>query len=210
MVNQEIFDFASSLDRSYFIDNENKSLAHMNQPLPIGYGQTISQPSLVVEMSQLLSLDNTKRVLEIGTGSGYQTAILARFSRHVYTIERIPELAQSARKKLEALGITNITYSVGDGSIGWPQYAPYDRIIVTAAAQRMPEGLVGQLAEGGIMILPLGPRDVQELLIVTRKPDGEIRIQSIEHVRFVELRGKYGWSGEDKASNPSDNPSDKP
>lgn len=202
MANQEIFDFASSLDRSYFIDNENKSLAYINEPLPIGYGQTISQPSLVVEMSQLLSLDNTKSVLEIGTGSGYQTAILARFSRHVYTIERIPELAQSARKKLEALGITNISYSVGDGSIGWPQYAPYDRIIVTAAAQRMPEELVGQLAEGGVMILPMGPRGVQELLKVTRKPDGEIRIQSIEYVRFVELRGKYGWSGEDTASNP--------
>jgi len=210
MISQEIIDFAASLDRSYFIDNENKALAHMNQPLPIGYGQTISQPSLVVEMTQLLSPDNTKSVLEIGTGSGYQTAILARFSQHVYTIERIPELAQSARKKLDALGITNISYSVGDGSIGWPQYAPYDRIIVTAAAQRMPEELVGQLAEGGIMILPMGPRGVQELLKVTRKPGGEIRIQSIEYVRFVELRGKYGWSEEDTASSLSDNPSDEP
>ena len=133
MANQEIFDFASSLDRSHFIDNE-----------------------------------------------------------------RIPELAQSARKKLEALGITNISYSVGDGSTGWPQYAPYDRIIVTAAARIMPEELVCQLKEGGIMIFPMGPRGVQELLKVTRKPDGEIRIQSIEYVRFVELRGKYGWSEDAK------------
>lgn len=197
MANQEIFDFASSLDRSYFIDNENKAFANINQPLPIGYGQTISQPSLVVEMSQLLALDNTKRVLEIGTGSGYQTAILARFSQHVYTVERIPELAQSARKRLEALGYTNISYSVGDGSAGWLQNAPYDRIIVTAAAQRMPDELVSQLADDGIMILPIGPRGVQELVKVTRKPGGEIRMQTIEYVRFVELRGKYGWSGED-------------
>lgn len=194
MGSQEIYEFARSLDRSFFIDNENKVLANINEPLPIGYGQTISQPSLVVEMSQILSPDNSKCVLEIGTGSGYQTAILAHFSKSVYTVERIPELAQSAREKLDSLGYANISYLIGDGSAGWSEHAPYDRIIVTAAAERMPEELLEQLREGGIMIIPVGPRGLQELIMVTKNPDGKIRMQSIEYVRFVEMKGKYGWS----------------
>lgn len=194
MGNQEILEFAQSLDRSFFIDNGNKVRAGINEPLPIGYGQTISQPSLVVEMSQLLSLDGSKCVLEIGTGSGYQTAILAHFSKQVYTVERIAELAQSARIKLDSLGYSNISYLIGDGSAGWVEHAPYDRIIVTAAAQRMPEELLEQLREGGIMIIPVGPRGLQELIMVTKNPDGKIRMQSIEYVRFVEMKGKYGWS----------------
>ena len=194
MGNQEILEFAQSLDRSFFIDNENKVHAGNNEPLPIGYGQTISQPSLVVEMSQLLSLDGSKCVLEIGTGSGYQTAILAHFSKQVYTVERIAELAQSARIKLDSLGYSNISYLIGDGSAGWVEHAPYDRIIVTAAAQRMPEELLEQLREGGIMIIPVGPSGLQELIMVTKNPAGKIRMQSIEYVRFVEMKGKYGWS----------------
>lgn len=192
--NQEIFEFARSLDRSFFIDNDNKVHAGINQPLPIGYGQTISQPSLVVEMSQLLSPDSSKCVLEIGTGSGYQTAILAHFSKQVYTVECIPELAQSARIKLDSLGYANISFLIRDGSAGWSEHAPYDRIIVTAAAGRIPEELLEQLSESGIMIIPVGPRGLQELVKITKNPDGKIRTQSIEYVRFVELKGKYGWS----------------
>lgn len=195
MDNQSISDFAGSLDRSFFIDNENKALAGINEPLPIGYGQTISQPSLVAEMSELLSPGKHSRVLEIGTGSGYQTALLARFSGHVYTVERIPELALLARKKLDALRFSNITYLIGDGSAGWSEYAPYDRIIVTAAAARMPVELLDQLAVNGIMIIPVGPRGLQELVMVTRDQDGIIHSKSLEYVRFVEMKGKYGWSG---------------
>jgi len=194
MNDQEIIDFAGKLDRSFFIDNENKVLAGINEPLPIGYGQTISQPSLVVEMSQLLTPGKDRTVLEIGTGSGYQTAILAHFSKHVYTVERIPELGQSARTKLEALGYNNISYRIGDGSDGWSEHAPYDRIIVTAAAERMPQELLDQLKQNGIMVIPIGPRGLQQLMFVKKSPDGEIRTQSVEYVRFVEMKGKYGWS----------------
>ena len=190
----EILEFARGLDRSFFIDNDNKIWADINEPLPIGYGQTISQPSLVVEMSQLLCLDRSKSVLEIGTGSGYQTAILAHFSKCVYTIERIAELANSARKRLDSLGYTNISFLIGDGSAGWSEHAPYDRIIVTAAAGKIPEELLEQLSEDGIMIIPVGPRGLQELIMVTKSPDGKIRTQSIEYVRFVEMKGKYGWT----------------
>ncbi|MEI8199169.1 MAG: protein-L-isoaspartate(D-aspartate) O-methyltransferase [Eubacteriales bacterium] len=194
MNDQEIINFAGKLDRSFFIDNENKALAGINEPLPIGFGQTISQPSLVVEMSQLLTPGKDRTVLEIGTGSGYQTAILAHFSKHVYTVERIPELGRSARTKLEALGYSNISYRIGDGSDGWIEHAPYDRIIVTAAAQRMPQELLDQLKENGIMIIPIGPRGLQQLMFIKKNPDGEIRTQSVEYVRFVEMKGKYGWS----------------
>ena len=193
MHDQEIIDFAGSLDRSFFIDNENKELAGINEPLPIGYGQTISQPSLVVEMTQLLAPGRDRNVLEIGTGSGYQTAILAHFSKHVYTVERIPELGQSARKKLDALGYSNISYHTGDGSEGWSEHAPYDRIIVTAAAGKMPQELLDQLKENGIMLIPVGLRGLQQLMFVKKSPDGEIRTHAVEYVRFVEMKGKYGW-----------------
>lgn len=194
MGHQDILKFAQSLDRSFFIDNEYKSCANLNEPLPIGYGQTISQPSLVVEMSQLLCPESDKCVLEIGTGSGYQTAILAHFSKCVYTVECITELANTARRKLDSLGYTNIFYRIGDGSVGWSENAPYDRIIVTAAPGRIPDELLDQLSEGGIMVIPVGPRDLQELIMVTKDTHDNIRTQSIEYVRFVEMIGKYGWS----------------
>ena len=193
MGNQEVLEFAQHLDRSFFIDNENKAWANINEALPIGYGQTISQPSLVAQMSQLLCLDSDKSVLEIGTGSGYQTAILAHFSKHVYTVERIPELGNRARQRLDSLGYTNISYLIGDGSAGWREHAPYDKIIVTAAAGRIPEELIEQLGNRGIMIIPVGPPSLQELIMVTKDQEGKIFTQSIQYVRFVELKGKYGW-----------------
>ena len=150
MGNQEVLKFAQHLDRSFFIDNENKAWANINEALPIGYGQTISQPSLVAQMSQLLCLDSDKSVLEIGTGSGYQTAILAHFSKHVYTVERIPDLGNRARHSLDSLGYTNISYLIGDGSAGWREHAPYDKIIVTAAAGRIPEELIEQYSADAV------------------------------------------------------------
>lgn len=191
---QELMDFAKHLDRGLFLDAEMRDLADLDEPLPIGFGQTISQPSLVWEMTFLLSPEKNSRVLEIGTGSGYQTALLAQFSKEVYTVERIPELGQKARIRLEAMGYANIFYRIGDGSLGWPEHAPYDRIIVTAAAEDVPKELMEQLAPGGAMIIPVGPPSVQELQFITKDSEGKAMSRTIEKVRFVELIGKYGWS----------------
>lgn len=191
---QELISFVKQLDRGFFLDAELRDLADLDEPLPIGYGQTISQPSLVWEMTFLLSPEKESKVLEIGTGSGYQTALLAQFSKEVYTIERIRSLGQKARKRLEALGYTNISYRIGDGSEGWREHAPFDRIIVTAAAETVPKELLEQLNAGGTMIIPVGPPSVQELQYITKDLMGNVQNRTIEKVRFVELLGKYGWS----------------
>ncbi len=188
-------EFYQHLDRSFFIDNEMKVFADLDKPLSIGYEQTISQPSLVLEMTRILEPESESRVLEIGTGSGYQTALLARFSKIVYTIERIAELSESARKRLETLGYTNIVYRIGDGSEGWKEYAPFDRIMVTAAAEKIPNELLEQLAIGGKMIIPVGPPELQELKLVFKDVNGQVHQQTVDLVRFVEMKGKYGWQG---------------
>ena len=167
----------------------------MDNPLPIGYGQTISQPSLVLQMTRELELEKTHKVLEIGTGSGYQTAFLAEFSGEVYTVERIAELSNKAKSRIEGLGYKNVHFKIGDGSYGWSEYAPYDRIIVTAAAGRIPDALIDQLKTGGKMILPVGESDLQELVRVIKKDDGRIDKEYLTLVRFVELVGEYGWGG---------------
>ncbi len=187
--------FFLQLDRAFFIDNKNKEYAYLDTPLPIGYEQTISQPSLVLEMTYLLAPDKECKVLEIGTGSGYQTALLAEFSGQVYTVERIKELAEKAREKLTQLGYSNIAYKIGDGSQGWTENAPYDRIIVTAAAQETPPELIKQLKPGGKMVIPVGPRGMQELLLITKDQAGEVNRETVGEVRFVEMKGKYGWNG---------------
>ncbi|OHD29557.1 MAG: protein-L-isoaspartate O-methyltransferase [Spirochaetes bacterium GWC2_52_13] len=166
-------------------------MAKLDRPLPIGHGQTISQPSLVVYMTAQLQLAKTTRVLEIGTGSGYQTAFLAEFSKEVYTVELRGDLGDSARERLDALGYRNIRYKLGDGSLGWVEHAPYERILVTAAPKRMPEDLIGQLAPEGIMILPLGPPGYQQLLMVTKDKEGGVTQTKLLDVAFVELVGKY-------------------
>jgi protein-L-isoaspartate(D-aspartate) O-methyltransferase len=176
------------------MDEGNKEYAFLDAPFPIGYGQTISQPSLVYLMTDRLQLDKKCRVLEIGTGSGYQTAFLAEFSGEVFSIERIPELAENAKRKLDELGYTNISYRIGDGSLGWREYAPFDRILVTAAAERIPEDLVAQLKVGGIMIVPVGPCGWQQLTVITRKGEVRVHIETIGSVTFVEMKGKYGWT----------------
>lgn len=192
--NQKIYDFHSKLDRSFFIDNEYKELAHYDRPLPIGYDVTISQPSLVIEMTMLLNLTKECKVLEIGTGSGYQTAFLAEFAGEVFTIERVEELSKKAQKRLIELGYKNIKFKIGDGSKGWKEFAPYNRIIATAGAGDIPKELLNQLELGGRMIIPVGEKGLQELLLVTKSETGDIQKESLGQVRFVEFKGKYGWN----------------
>ena len=185
--------FFQSLDRAAFMDPSTRAFASIDAAFPIGFGQTISQPSLVFEMTRLLNPAPESRVLEIGTGTGYQTALLARFSASVHTVERIPGLAESARARLERMGYANIEYRIGDGSDGWPEAAPFDRIMVTAAAARFPEDLAAQLAPLGRMIVPVGAPGMQRLFRVEREADGKLSVRALEAVAFVELVGRYGW-----------------
>jgi len=190
--------FFKKLDRSAFLEGELKQYADVDGALPIGFGQTISQPGLVVEMTYFLSPEKDSKVLEIGTGSGYQTAFLAEFSGKVFTVERIKELAEKAKLRLEGMGYKNIQYKLGDGSEGWKENAPYDRIIVTAAAREIPAELLEQLKPSGRMVIPLGPGGAQELMLVTKDMEGKVYFTPIGSVVFVELKGKYGWTSEDK------------
>ncbi|HHV38513.1 MAG TPA: protein-L-isoaspartate(D-aspartate) O-methyltransferase [Tepidimicrobium sp.] len=193
MFYRELVKFADTLDRSFFIDTKYKKYADEDSPLPIGHGQTISQPSLVWKMTYMLDLNRDCKVLEIGTGSGYQTVFLAQFARVVYTVERIEEFTDKAKKRLNKLGYTNIHYRVGDGSKGWEEHAPYDRIMVTAAAKKVPMELKEQLAIGGKMVIPVGPKNNQQLQLIKKNKHGKIKIESRDRVRFVELKGDYGW-----------------
>ncbi|MDD2233807.1 MAG: protein-L-isoaspartate(D-aspartate) O-methyltransferase [Desulfitobacteriaceae bacterium] len=193
MIYHKLRAFYQKLDRSFFIDNEYQECAYLDRPLPIGHGQTISQPSLVLEMTRILDLNKNCKVLEIGTGSGYQTVLLAEFSGTVYTVERIRELSEKAKEKLDILGYTNILYKVGDGSEGWSEQGPFDRIIVTAAAEIMPDELIIQLKPEGKMLIPLGPREMQELMFIQKDTAGKISSESLGKVVFVEMKGKYGF-----------------
>lgn len=174
--------------RHRFVPEAYASMAYLDEPLPIGHGQTISQPSLVALMVQSLDLNGREKVLEVGTGSGYQTAILAELVPRVFTVEIVEPLARRAERVLEELGYRNVTARVGDGYQGWEEEAPFDAIIVTAAPEHVPEPLLSQLAVGGRMILPLG-RDVQDLLLITRTKDGYQR-RHLATVRFVPMTGR--------------------
>lgn len=198
MEKEELIKFFNNLDRSYFIDNENKAFAGYDGALPIGYGQTISQPSLVLQMTFYLNPDKSSKVLEIGTGSGYQTALLAEFSDKVFTIERIEELAETAKKRLDSLGYTNIEYMTGDGSTGWIENAPYDRIMVTAATEKVPPELLEQLKAGGRIIIPVGEQFNQNLMLINKDESGKVHSEIVNKVVFVEMIGKYGWNDNPK------------
>jgi protein-L-isoaspartate(D-aspartate) O-methyltransferase len=190
-MDEALLQFYTSLDRSLFLDTQYKDLAKLDRPLPIGLGQTISQPSLVLYMTEQLRLEKTHKVLEIGTGSGYQSAFLAEFCSELYTVELLSELQKQAKERLLGLGYQNIHYKVGDGSLGWAEHAPYDRIMVTAAPKRMPLQLIEQLAPGGIMILPVGPLGWQELIRVAKDERGEVHQSKLLDVAFVQLVGEY-------------------
>lgn len=188
--NEDIISYFNKLDRSLFID-KHKEFAYLDEPLPIGHEQTISQPSLVLNMTLAINLQPHSKVLEIGTGSGFQTALLAPFSNAVYTIERIDALHERAKKRLADAGFTNIHFKLDDGSTGWEEHAPYDRIMVTAAAAQIPQELIDQLATGGKMIIPVGTPFLQELLLLEKDEDGEFHTEVLDDVRFVPLKGKY-------------------
>ena len=173
------------VERERFVSEAQQLGAYEDHPLPIDEGQTISQPYIVALMTEALALTGCERVLEIGTGSGYQTAILAEVAREVYSVERLPRLAEQARAALEEQGYTNVHIRVGDGSEGWPEHAPYQAILVTAAAPHLPHALVEQLAEGGKLVIPVGVQN-QELELHTRGREG-IQVRSLGAVRFVPL-----------------------
>jgi protein-L-isoaspartate(D-aspartate) O-methyltransferase len=187
-----VLDALARTPRERFVAPETRELATADRALPIDCGQTISQPYMVAVMTTELALTGTERVLEVGTGSGYQTAILARLASEVYTIERHTLLSLRARSILDGLGLMNVSYRVGDGTVGWPDAAPFDRILVTAGSPTIPGPLFDQLAEGGLMVLPLGPESEQTLTIV-RKRSGQPVSRSLFACRFVKLIGREGW-----------------
>ncbi|GAB4446510.1 MAG: protein-L-isoaspartate(D-aspartate) O-methyltransferase [Anaerolineales bacterium] len=189
--NQRVLEAFEFIPRHLFVPEEYRHLAYEDGPLPIGFNQTISQPFIVAYMTQLLDLTGDERVLEVGTGSGYQAAILSALTAEVHTIELIPALAERARKTLEQLGVTNVSIHIGDGSLGWEQAAPYDAILVTAAGPHVPKPLLDQLAEDGRMVLPVGERGAQ-VLELWRREGENFSHETLLPVAFVPLRGKEG------------------
>lgn len=182
-----------TVPRHLFVDDAMAALAYSDHPLPIGSGQTISQPYIVALMTQALQLKGGERVLEIGTGSGYQAAVLSRICDRVFTIERIDALLVRARKIFDRLHYHNIVSRLDDGTIGWPDEAPFDGILVTAGGPKIPQPLVDQLADPGRMIIPVGDQYLQNLQLL-EKNHGEITTKTIETVRFVNLIGAHGWT----------------
>lgn len=181
-----------TVPRDEFVPKSMRDQAYDDMPLPIGHGQTISQPYIVGLMSELLALDPAARVLEIGTGSGYQAAILSRLAAEVYTIEIVEPLAQSAKETLARLGFSNVEVRAGNGWLGWPEAAPFDAIIVTCAPDEIPQALQDQLREGGRLVIPVGPEGGVQELYVMEKTDGVISKKSVIPVRFVPMTGQPG------------------
>jgi len=174
--------------RHLFVPDDLRDYAYLDQPLPIGLGQTISQPYVVALMTELLAPAKTDRILEIGTGSGYQAAVLSVMARQVYSIEIVAELAKSARERLAALGYQNVTVRQGDGYKGWPEQAPFERIILTAAPPEIPQALIGQLRPGGVLVAPVGVSPAtQELVVLEKTAGGEIRRRAVAPVMFVPM-----------------------
>lgn len=186
------------LPREHFVDEAQAARAYDDAPLPIFGGQTISQPYMVARMLELLDLSGSERVLDIGAGSGYQTALLCDLARTVFAVERLAPLASLARARIEALGYKNIEMAACDGTSGWLERAPFDRIVVAAGSPSIPPLLADQLDEGGVLVIPVGPRELQRLAVVTRR--GDVFETSWDtQCTFVPLVGKYGWDGEGPA-----------
>lgn len=189
---EQVLQVMLKVPRHSFVDEGLVPLAYNDHPLTIGDGQTISQPYIVAYMIECLRLKPEDRILEVGTGCGYVTAVLAALGSQVYSIERIPALLMKARKNLKRLGLKNIVLKVGDGTQGWPQQAPYDVILVSAGSPMIPRPYLDQLAEGGRLILPVGNEARQELILVT-KTHGKLSQETLSGCRFVKLMGKYGF-----------------
>jgi protein-L-isoaspartate(D-aspartate) O-methyltransferase len=183
-----VLDAIAKVPRHLFMDSSFIQFAYKDQAFPIGSGQTISQPFTVAFQTQLLDVQPNDKILEVGTGSGYQAAVLSPLVKHIYTIEIVPELARSAKAALEARGYKNVTVRTGDGYQGWPEEAPFDRIVVTAAPPEIPKSLLEQLAPGGRLVAPVGSTPfTQELLVVDKTPQGQIRRRSVGGVAFVPM-----------------------
>ena len=189
--NEEVLSVMGETPRHIFLDEALAHRAYEDTALPIGYNQTISQPYIVARMTEiLLALGPRKKVLEVGTGSGYQAAVLSSLVRRVYTMEIVPELGQAAQERFAQQGLYNVTAKVGDGYYGWPEHAPFDAIIVTAAGDHIPPDLIRQLKKGGVMVIPVGPQFmVQQLILVEKDQQGEVTLRQLLPVRFVPLTG---------------------
>jgi protein-L-isoaspartate(D-aspartate) O-methyltransferase len=187
------------IPRERFVGADDVERAYDDRPLPLGRGQTISQPYIVAKMAELAELQGGENVLEVGAGSGYLIAVLAELCGEVWGIEIIAELAATAKQRLAELGVTNAHVESFDGTYGWEAHAPYDAIVVSAGAPRVPVLLVGQLTDGGRLVLPVGPRDNQKLTVITRR-GAEFESKEIIGVRFVDLTGHHGWGGRGPAS----------
>ena len=194
VVDSAVLSAMEQVPREAFVPGKMREMSYRDSPLPIGQGQTISQPFIVARMIERLALGQEDRVLEIGTGSGYGAATLSRIVKTVYTVERHPSLAAAAREKLEKLGFENVYVLEGDGSVGWPEHAPYDGIVGTAGAPAVPEPLKEQLAVGGRLVLPVGPVPEQQVLVrLTKIAPDRFEHEEMEAVRFVPLLGAAGW-----------------
>ncbi|MGA2400844.1 MAG: protein-L-isoaspartate(D-aspartate) O-methyltransferase [Syntrophobacteraceae bacterium] len=189
---ERVLDAMRKVPRHLFVDEALRDQAYSDHPLPIAEKQTISQPYIVALMTESLELKGAEKVLEIGTGSGYQSAILAELADRVFSIERYPELAYRANSILRKLGYQNVIVRVGDGSLGWPDDAPFDGIVVTAGTPKIPQPLIDQMAMGGRLVVPVGDRFGQDLILVRRVAEG-IKKTNLGGVRFVDLVGKWGW-----------------
>jgi protein-L-isoaspartate(D-aspartate) O-methyltransferase len=194
ITDQRVLDVMRRMPRHAFVPPGSRATAYGDFPVPIGHGQTISQPYMVAFMTQALDLTGTEKVLEIGTGSGYQAAILALLAGTVYSVERIPELSAMAERTLGSLGFTNVFFMTGDGGPGWPEEAPFDRILVTAAAPSVPARLRGELADNGILVVPVGDWRRSQVLVVVRRSGGSFISRESIGCRFVPLIGEGGFA----------------
>ncbi len=192
---RRVLEAIARVPRDRFVPRELRLHAYENRPLPIGHGQTISQPLIVALMTEALALRGDEKVLEVGTGSGYQAALLSHLAAEVVSVERVPELARRAGQTLAELGYANVRVHPAGETLGWPEEAPYDAIIVTAGAPRVPQELLDQLTLGGRMVIPVGSRDLQELVRAVRSPEGPA-MTDLGPCRFVPLRGAGAWSEE--------------
>lgn len=197
ILDRRVIEAMLKVPRHIFVEEAMSAQTYSDSPLPIGEKQTISQPYMVALMTELLQLTGTEKVLEIGTGSGYQAAILATIADRVYTIERLRPLALRARKALDSVGLLNVNLKIGDGTDGWEDEAPFDAILVTAGAPDIPEVLISQLNVGGRLVIPIGDKSDQTLVRITRREDGSIYRETSVACRFVKLIGKFGWASDD-------------